>query len=158
MSRQWTQETGGVCSFCGKAVPEVRRLYGTAGRACRICDECVATGTEIVSYTPYEPESSKLAPPDPSAPYVQKSDADREAFHVRLEATLTAGNQDTKMVELLRGRLDQRQVAAYVNELVCSFCDALPAARYDLFPALHTKSHICARCLADANAIVSGTP
>ncbi len=48
LDRGFVLALAGSCSFCGKDRADVKALVGTAGRAQRICDECIDLCREII--------------------------------------------------------------------------------------------------------------
>jgi hypothetical protein len=149
----------GNCSFCGKATPEVPFLAGVAGRAARICDECVGLCLDIVAEQPDGYDRRAAARSDAMATREEEAISDEELERLLRRA---AESQDVDagafqdLVASVRRALDGADTlrpkrGPRPTFLQCSFCDRKQHVVRKLVAG--PLVYICDGCIGDAAAL-----
>jgi ClpX C4-type zinc finger len=157
LDRRFVLQLGGACSFCGVPAHERRTLTGVAGRAPRICDECVGLCCDILTE-----EGVPIEPPPPpvlSAEVLRAREQptnETMQHYMELSAQISAAAKRgdygaiRQLAEEFAGK---RHSLGSVPEFQCSFCDA---SRKDVRKLVSgPRVFICDDCVVDAAGTVT---
>jgi hypothetical protein len=147
LERGFVLSLAGSCSFCGKDRAEAHALVGTAGRATRICDECIGLCLDIIGE-----DLGDYGQPN-AAPNVEAEDFQQRVGELlrQLAQGRDCSRSDALLADLRRSVQPSR--ADEIDQFRCSFCGAHRADVMKLVAG--PRVFICDGCVGEATAVVS---